>query len=178
MKRRNKISLIVLVAIAVAVNIGGYFLLVNKLLKSKNEVKETRTQIIQEILQKQNIQDKLEVRLRQLQDLQAELEGTKDELNIANKRLGSLEKVNLVLLEERETLQTRLTSLKELKRAIRRVKIQIHQEKVVRYRAAKKMQKEIDAQQLASGNRGYMIKDGRSRALTWSKPKIEVTPAE
>lgn len=177
MKRRTKISLIVLVAIAVAINVGGYFLLVNKLLKSKSELKETRAQMIKEIWEKQNIQDELKVRLEQLQNLQAELEDTKNELNLANKRLGSLEKVNLVLLKEKETLQTRLSSLKELKKAIRLVKIQIHQERIARYLASKRMQKEIDAKQLASGNRGYMIKDGRSLSLAWLNFKIEVNPA-
>jgi chromosome segregation ATPase len=177
MKRRTKIYLIVLLAIAVAINIGGYFLLVNKLLKAKNEVRLTQAQIIKEIWEKQNIQDELKVRLEQLQNLQAELEDTKNELNVANKKLGSLEKVNLALVEEKENLQTKLSSIKELKNAIRMVKLQIHQQKVARYLANKKMQKEVDAQQLASGNRGYMVKDGRSLSLAWLNFKIEVNPA-
>ena len=176
MKRRVKVYIITLLAIVVIINIGVYFSLVNKFIKTKSELRESRAQIIKEILEKQNMQDELKIRLEQLQNLQAELENTKNELSLANKRLGSLEKINLALVEEKENLQTKLHSLKELKNAIRLVKLQIHKQKVERYLANKKMQQEIDARELVRGNRGYLVKDGRSLSLAWLNFKIEVKP--
>ncbi|MBU1090826.1 MAG: hypothetical protein KKC42_03165 [Candidatus Omnitrophica bacterium] len=79
-------------------------------------------------------------------------------------------------VQEREKFEARFNSLKELKKAIRQVKIRIRQEKEEKARVEKERQKEIDALELALGNRGFLRKEGK----TTYRPtiKIEVRPVQ
>lgn len=71
--------------------------------------------------------------------------------------------------QERDTLMVRLSSVPELKKTIRRVKIEM--------RKAKLMMKEIaKSRRVVEGNRGYLIMDGKSTFPDTAKIKIEVTP--
>lgn len=71
--------------------------------------------------------------------------------------------------QERDMLKMRLKSLPELKKAIKEVKLQI--------RNARLMMKEIARKRrFVEGNRGYLIKDGKSTYPS-AKIKIEVMPA-
>jgi hypothetical protein len=66
-------------------------------------------------------------------------------------------------------------SLEELKAALKNARHLRSMEIRERYAEKKKQQQESDARELAQGNRGYLIKDGRSQYP--QKVKIEVTPA-
>jgi hypothetical protein len=83
---------------------------------------------------------------------------------------------NAELLSDKKGLEAKLHSLKELKKAIREVKIDMRSEKQEQLLAKKQMQKEIDNDELLRGNRGILLKDGKSTY----RPviRIEVRPAD
>ena len=175
MKQSVKILLIALAGVALILNVVVYFLLVDKFIRTKNELVESRAQLSQEQYEKQLLQIELGKTKEQLQKVEAELESTQRELNIVNKKLTGIEKDNLALREEKERLEAKLHSLVELKKAIRQVKLEYHQQKVQEYLARRKQQEEIDARELAQGNRGFLVKDGCS--IYQPKVIIEVRPA-
>jgi uncharacterized protein (DUF3084 family) len=76
--------------------------------------------------------------------------------------------------EERQVLESKLHSIKELRKAIALIKLDSYNERVKQHLAERERQKQIDAQELAAGNRGFLI---RNRLPTY-KPvvRIEVTP--
>lgn len=85
-----------------------------------------------------------------------------------------LEQVVASLEKEKEAIEAKLHSLAELRKSIHQVKIEMHQQRVQEYLARKERQKKIDAQRLANGNRGFLIKE---RISTFKpKVKIEVNP--
>ncbi|MCX5702192.1 MAG: hypothetical protein NTW64_04350 [Candidatus Omnitrophica bacterium] len=175
MKRSNKVWLIVLSAAIVVFLAWVSFLLINRLLRAERELKETRFRVYQERKENQLLQNELKGTKEQLQGAQeellkvkTELENTQNELNIVNEKLSGVEKENQALIGEKNRLEAKLHSLKELKEAIRQVKLEDYQQKV-------EQQKEIDAQGLAGGNRGFLIKDGQSQYRP--SIKIEVKPA-
>jgi len=182
MKRRQTVWLIILVSIFVIFNIGGYVLLTKKLIHTKTELKETRFELYSAIKESQILQDelklsqdKLKLTNEELQQVKFNLENTQKELNIVKTRLTKIEECNLVLLEEKEKLDARLHSLKELKAAIREVKLESRQQRLRQCLLKIKTQREIDAQKLTQGNRGYLVKDGQS-LYHLTKIKIEVKP--
>lgn len=161
---------------------GGYFLLIK-------DLEQTRGQLSRERKQKEELQEELSQTQDQLIMVQAELEKTKNELSIVSQKLALAEEDNgkllqakkeledkiTLLAQEKQILEARLHSLKELKAAIRQVRLEIRQEQIKKYLARKKQQEEIDALKLARGNRGYLTKEGKS--LYQSKLDIEVIPA-
>lgn len=175
MKRSTKIWLIILLVIVVAFDVQEYFLLINKFVKTSQELEESIVQLNQEQKENHLLQGELRLIRQQLQKMKTELKGTRRELNSVNNKLSGLEKNNLVLQEEKERLEARLHSLKELKKAFRQIKLERHQENVQQLLVKKQHQKEIDAQRLTQGNCGYLIKDGH--ILYPPKVKIEVSPA-
>lgn len=69
--------------------------------------------------------------------------------------------------QAKEALEARMSSVTELKKAIRQLKVHMRQVKVGK-------KKNIDAQKAIQGNRGFLTKDGK---FTYpAKVKIEVTP--
>jgi chromosome segregation ATPase len=175
MKRSNRIWLIVLLGIVVILGVWLYFSLINSLSMARMELKESRAQAYKETKERQLLQEELKVTKEQLQrnteELQkiiTELENTQKELNIVNEKFSGAEKENQALIEEKNRLEAKLHSLKDLKEAIRQVKVEIHEQKV-------KRQREIDAEGLTGGNRGFLLKDGQSQYRP--SIKIEVNPA-
>ena len=71
--------------------------------------------------------------------------------------------------QERDTLRVRLSSVPELKKAIKEVKVQIHKAKVIIREITKK-------RIIIVGNRGFLVKNGEN-TFPISKIKIEVMPA-
>jgi len=100
-----------------------------------------------------------------LQLSMAELEGEKQKLNIEANRLGREAKR---LSNEKAWLESRFNSIRELKKAISEIKREI-------YLVRKDMRKRIDTLATAGGNRGYIVKDGKS--TYGRKVKIRVIPA-
>ncbi|MFH1355273.1 MAG: hypothetical protein ABIH19_03900 [Candidatus Omnitrophota bacterium] len=78
-------------------------------------------------------------------------------------------------VQERKKFEARFNSLSELKKAIAKVKIRIGQEKREQARVKKERQKEIDALELALGNRGFIIRGGKATSYR-PAVKIEVKP--
>jgi chromosome segregation ATPase len=174
MKRSFKVWLIILAAVVVIFDIRAYFLLTSKLVRTNRELEETQTRLGQEQKEKQQIQEELEATRGQLKKVKAELKGTQRELKIVNNKLSGAEKNNLLLVEEKERLEAKLGSLKELKKAIKEVKVEYRKQAFQQHIAKKEHQKEADAQKLTQGNHGFLIKNGQ--LLYPPKVKIEVSP--
>lgn len=82
-------------------------------------------------------------------------------------------------MAEKGALEVRLSSIKELKLAIRDVRRKHWNERWADYRARAQSQRDLDQEQLASGNRGFVVKQGRSTLS--SSPRLQVhvlEPAE
>lgn len=170
------IVLLVVLAVGVIFVSWRYFWAVNKLVKTETELEQSRLQLFKELQEKQQLQNELKETRGQLHEIKIELENTKKELTLVNTRLLGVEKYSKELLQKKQRLEEKLHSLKELKGAIRQVKLDNQQQKVQQYLINKRHQEAIDAQKLAQGNRGFLIKDGRT--LFKPKIKIEVKAAE
>jgi chromosome segregation ATPase len=99
------------------------------------------------------------------------LKGSNEQLN---KEKQGLEQRITNLEQEKQAIEAKFHSLTELKGAIRQVKIEMRQQKIQLELIRKEQQRELDAQELAMGNRGFIVKSGQSTY----KPtiRIEVKP--
>ncbi|MFA5156776.1 MAG: hypothetical protein WC532_05225 [Candidatus Omnitrophota bacterium] len=163
MKRSTKILLIILIVALAAFVARAYVLLAARLVENNIEMQENRAQLKQEQEARQLLELELKATQEQLQKVIAELKTVSD-------KLSSAEKNNQALLQEKKELEAKLHSLKELKKAIRQTKAEYRQEKAQQYRAKKEKQKEIDAQRLAQGNRGFLVRDGQPT----HQPKVKI----
>lgn len=116
-----------------------------------------------------SVQDRLHETVAQITSLQrdyAQLEG----------RNSTLTEQLEATLAEKEQLQAKLSSLKELKLAIRDVKHKLRAERWAawgaRWRERAQRVQEADEVRLASGNRGYVIKQGKS--TLGASPRLHV----
>ncbi len=144
-------------------------------LRSENEMLQEDVKILARVAEEKGI-------------IEAELEEVKAGLEEARVEISDLKLDNrdLVarldeLIKHKEALEARLTtvtkekgellailnSLTELKKAVRNVKQRIREERILALR-------ELDKNKLALGNRGFIIKDGKSTMVT--KVNIEVLP--
>ncbi|MBP7216691.1 MAG: hypothetical protein KBA46_05330 [Candidatus Omnitrophica bacterium] len=170
------VAVIIVIAVALAIGVWGYFGLTKKLVSSHQELEMSRTQRYQDLEDKQALSEELSSARGEIKQLAAELESTKKQLDEVSVRLAGLEKTNVTLLEEKQRLEAKLHSLQELKVAIRLVKKELREQKIQEYLAKRKQQEILDAQRLASGNRGYLLRDGRS--VYSSRIVIDVRPAD
>lgn len=109
-----------------------------------------------------NLQQELQSVDGQLKETLIELAALKrehDELTRSHAELGDNFQV---LNEEKKQLEMRLSSLNELKKAIRQVKRELWNQRFAAWRARIEAQRKLDQERLALGNRGFMIRDGRS----------------
>lgn len=168
MKRKNVVILTVILVIVIAIGAWRFWLMFQ-------EWKHTQEQLVSlEIQYCKTAQD---------------LADSRAQIGVLNQKISTLEVNNIQLSKEKQDLEQKVTnletekqvieaklhSLKDLKQAIRQVKIEMHEQGVQEYLARKAYQKEMDAQELALGNRGFFIKDGQSTSKTTIK--IEVKPA-
>lgn len=117
------------------------------------------------------------------EELQAKIDGLVRKLSGLEKQNAQLlegkrglEQKVLVLEKEKELLENRLGSLKELKKAIRKVKRVMREKNIQDYLAKKKRQKEIDELESALGNKGFVL---RGRVTTYkARVRIEVRPVK
>lgn len=123
-----------------------------------------------------------------LANLQHELEGVETELQQTQGALSALEREHQELLqqhtasterlgvveEEKRQLEAKLSSLKELKLAIKNVKRTIWNERWATWRARIQAQHIADQERLASGNRGYVVRDGASTLVSPSRLQVHV----
>jgi hypothetical protein len=76
--------------------------------------------------------------------------------------------------QERDTFKARLSSIPELKKAIREVKVQIHLAKAMIREITKNRKAVVEAD--VDGNRGFLVKNGKT-TFPVANIKIEVKPA-
>jgi chromosome segregation ATPase len=127
----------------------------------KDNIKATRrrlTKIFMEKREKEKTYEELSYRFSILQAEKVALLEEKDQLNAGLSQANS----------ENEKLKVKLSSIQELKKAIRELKYKIRPLIV-----KPKKPKEID--EMIEGNRGYVIRDGKSTYP--GKIRIEVRPA-
>lgn len=172
MKNKKKKALFILLLIIISIAVCAfYFLLAAELLRTKRELRESRLQIYLELRERQDLEENLKSSQEKLVRKDIELENTRRALDIAKQKLDE----NIALLNEKESLAAKFKSLTELKKAISEIKLQIKRQKEINYITRQKMQEEIDAKELAEGNRGFLVKNGKS--LYEPKVRIEVKPA-
>lgn len=130
------------------------------------------TSLEQELADLQTTLAKREQQLAQLQGEHAQLLASNSSLT------GRVE----LLEQEKAGLETKLSSLKELRAAIRLVKQKIRQERWESWLAHVHQQRQEDVQQLASGNRGYVVRQGvptlGARATVGTKLQVRVLEPE
>lgn len=100
--------------------------------------------------------------------LQKELGQLGSRLVTLKEERDSLNTQLVQITQERDNLQARLGSITELKKAIRELKKQMRKVKV-------EIKEKVKHDKVIEGNRGFLIKDGKSTYPT--KIKIEVIPA-
>ena len=148
----------------------------------KDKANNLQAEVESEKQRRQTIEAELNATEEKLRELNIKLSEAPEEIGRLNTEIASLGENNLalqkekeelvsrlnILYQEKQALEAKLGSLVELKKAVRDLKAKMFAAKV-------KKEKPGDACQLAEGNRGYLIKDGKS---TWrSKVRIEVLPA-
>lgn len=104
---------------------------------------------------------------QELSRVEGEMQQTVSELAILHQEHAQLREQNTSLASqlssvttEKQQLEARLSSLKELRLAIRDVKRKVWEDQWATWRARVQAQREEDQRRLASGNRGYLVRDG------------------
>ncbi len=150
------------------------------------QLQQAQARLTEELTQAQEtIQDQsedlkgLEGELAALQATLAERERDADRLDQERMNLTSqLASVR----DEKATLEAKLASLKELRAAIRLVKQKIRKERWETWLAHMRQQGDDETQRLASGNRGYVVRQGLStlgaRASSGTRLQVRVLEPE
>ncbi len=169
----------VLIAVLIGITLFSVFKYIVTLKQNQDltyTVNEARKQISNLITDKEKLLTTIESQKQALGALTEENSGLKDKLNKVDAELAAAQQKVAELNAEAQTLRddnaamkTRLSSIKELKKAIREIKIQMRQTKVA-------VLKKADMDKLLDGNRGFLIRDGKSTYP--SKIRIEVSPAQ
>ena len=118
----------------------------------------------------------VEAQTTDLSSLRQELKSVQDRLNTTVEEIAALQreheqlrhenvslttKLSSVMLEK-QRLEMRLSSLHELKLAIRDVRSKVSAERWAAWRTHIQARKQKDQERLAMGNRGYVVRSGRS----------------
>jgi chromosome segregation ATPase len=123
-----------------------------------------------------NVRQTVEEQAGDLASLQQELTGVQQRLDQALVQVASLRQEqdqlreqNATLVEdlaltqsERDQLEARMSSLKELKLAIRDVKRKLRAERWASWQEHIRVSKVADQQELADGNRGLVVRNGKT----------------
>ncbi len=97
---------------------------------------------------------------QELKSLQVRLDQTAGELAALQREHEQLQGEHTSLLTEKQQLEAKLSSLKELRLAIHDVRRKMWNERLTAWHAHIQQVKEADQRQLAEGNRGYIVRDG------------------
>ena len=178
MKTKNKVILIISVSAAVILFIIG----ARFVMSTRKQLMDMQIKLLDEKAKKELLQSNLTKKDQELQDAHNELGLVKQKLSSSEKNGAQLEKIKqeldariLALESEKKTIEAKLHSLAELRKMVRQVKVEMHEQAVQRELTQEKLQQEIDAQKLASGNRGFMVRNSESTYK--SSIRIEVNPA-
>jgi hypothetical protein len=91
------------------------------------------------------------------------------QFSLLNAENTALKDQTAQMSSENESMKAKLSSISEMKKAIREFRKQMG-------KVGKEIKQQVNANQVAEGNRGFVIKDGQP-TLTPKVIKIEVTPA-
>ncbi len=191
-KKTNNKDILIVFLICILLFSLWQFISINKELKlSQNKLQHIQTKIDQE--KKEKEQYKL-----QADNLNLSLESANTQLEVANKQLTlaktQLEKLDILeadkadlllvkqeleqkilnLENEKQVIEAKLHSLTELRKFVRQVKNEIHEQNIQQYLARKQQQKEFDEQEALIGNRGFITKGSKSTYK--ATIRIEVKP--
>ena len=115
----------------------------------------------------EQVQTKLNQTVAEIASLQHEHEQLRRDNTSLSAQLSSV-------ITEKQQLEAKLSSLKELKLAIRDVKRKLWDERWAEWRAYIEAFKEADQERLASGNRGYLVRNGVSTLGSRTKLQVHV----
>ena len=101
----------------------------------------------------QTAQADLDRTITQLASIKRDVQDVQDQNNVLTDQLGAI-------MTEKEQLEAKLSSIKELKLAIREARHKIRQQRWAAWRARLQAHRHADADRLASGNRGYVVREG------------------
>ena len=113
------------------------------------------------------VQDQLDETVVELSALQRDHERVRQENASLVNQMESLQ-------SEKVALEGRLSSLKELRVAIREVKQKMRDERWAAWRARAVAQRELDQQLLAKGNRGFVIREGTTTVGSGTPARLQV----
>lgn len=148
-----------------------------------NQLSQERAHLNQELAE---TRETVETQTGDIASLQQELKGVQDQLDRTLGEIASLQQEHAKLRNdnaslstqlaslqlEKQQLEARLSSLKELRLAIRDVKRKMWVQRWASWRARIEAQKQADQQALASGNRGFVVRNGASTLGT--SPQLHV----
>lgn len=144
------------------------------------QLDQERAHLSQELAQSR---ETLESQANDLTHLQAELATLETHLTQTEQELSNLKQTNESLFaqltqttQEKQALEARLSSLKELKLAIRAVRQQLWQQRWEAWLAKQETQRAKDRERLAQGNRGFLVAHGLS--TVGSKTRLQVRVLE
>jgi chromosome segregation ATPase len=126
--------------------------------------------------QNAGLKDNLRASITRLTRLFTDAENTQKSLEDMRAQFSLLKAENTVLKDqtaqmssENESMKAKLSSVSEMKKAIREFRKQMG-------KVGKEIKHQVNANQVAEGNRGFVIKDGQPTLIP-KVIKIEVTPA-
>lgn len=110
----------------------------------------------------------------ELQSAQHQLEATRADLAGLQRDYARLRVAHTTLTAEKTALEAKLSDLTQLKLAVRDLKQKIHRERWAAWSQRIQVQREADQQRLASGNRGYLLRDGHPTLRFETKLRVHV----
>ncbi len=117
----------------------------------------------------------------ELETLQQKLQETSTELTALQSEHQQLRAANVTLTTqlssvtaEKQQLEAKLSSMRELKLAIRDVRRKIQDQRWAAWRARVVAQRQVDQEALAKGNRGYVVRGGTSTLGSTTKLQVHV----
>jgi len=180
--RRSRVILVVLAVLSVASLIWAFSVeyqkhriakayeqarqeaqaLATERVRLNQELGEARQTIEGQVGDITNLQHELKEVQSRLDETVVQLTSLQHNHNQLQERHASVVAQLSSLMAEKQQLEARLSSLKELKLAMRDVKRKIWRERFAAWRARSQALREADQERLASGNRGYVMRQGAS----------------
>ncbi|MDP3722344.1 MAG: hypothetical protein Q8R91_02470 [Candidatus Omnitrophota bacterium] len=118
---------------------------------------------------------------QELAEAEQHLSHTKADLASLQREHDQVQQQNSSLLArlssltvEKQQLEARLSSIRELKLAIRQVNDRLRHERLAAWRAHVETIRQQDQERLTSGNRGYLVRDGRPTLQSPTKLQVRV----
>ena len=121
-----------------------------------------------------NLQEELGNVDKQLKETIAEMAALKREHEELAKSHSTLSEEFGVVNEEKKRLEFKLSSLSELKKAIRLAKKELWNQRWASWRQYLQVRLEADKELLASDNRGFLVRNGASTAKASSQLQVHV----